>query len=189
MVEAAFITPLFMLLLFGIIEWGFATYDRETAANMSIVGARSASGNGADSDADYKILQQIKGASAGTAASKIRQVIIYRATGAGDRVPPACLTASVQNTPSTRGCNRYTGADLALDQTQFGCVGPPGPAQKIDRFWCPTTRKTALTGINGPPDFIGVYIDMQHDMITGLFGRTFSFTTDTVFQIEPRTLK
>jgi hypothetical protein len=117
--------------------------------------------------------------------------VIYRASGPGDRVPTACKTASVANTTTTRGCNFYTGADLASASSQFGCVGPPGPTTKKDASWCPTARKSALlsTNGNGPPDYVGVYVVGVHNNLIGLFGKSFAFSNDTVIRIEPRTLR
>ena len=70
-------------------------------------------------------------------------------------------------------------------------TGPPGPTTKDDAFWCPTSRKTALlsTNGNGPPDYVGVYVKAVHKNIFGLFGPSFTFTSDTVIKIEPRTLR
>ncbi len=188
LVEAAIVTPLVFLLIFGVAEAGYAYFGKLTVNNMSTVGARSGSGEANEVLADYAILQAIKTASSGMDASHLTTIVVYRATGSNDRVPTACKTTSVTNTSGTRGCNRYVGADLALASDQFGCEGPPGPAIKKDSYWCPTTRKVALGGTNGPPDFIGVYVEALHDGIAGIFGSSFTFKTDTVIRIEPRTL-
>ena len=144
------------------------------------------SGNANDVLADYQVLQSVVGANTGISSSDVQLVIVYRATGPSDRVPTSCLTASVTNTLSTRGCNRYVGSDLARPSSDFGCVGPPGPALKVDRFWCPTDRKYALLGADGPPDYIGVYVKANHRNLTGVLGASVTFTTDTVMRIEPR---
>lgn len=191
--EAAFITPLFITLIFGILEFGFAYHDKLTAQNMSLAGARSASGQGSDPLADYNTLLAIKQASAAMSTSKITSIVIYKASGPTDRVSGACKSAS-----QTAVCNHYTGADLvSLSSGNFGCVGPPAPNPRLDNAWCPTTtgyRKTALNAPSdappgsGPPDYIGVYIAVNHDNATGLFGSSYTFTSDTVYRLEPRTL-
>ncbi|HEX2737764.1 MAG TPA: TadE family protein, partial [Acidimicrobiia bacterium] len=48
LVEAALVTPLVFLLLFGVIEFGYAFYGKLTVNNMSVVGARAASGSAND---------------------------------------------------------------------------------------------------------------------------------------------
>jgi len=189
LVEATLVLPLFFMLVFGVMEAGYAWFGRSTVNNMSVVGARSGSGEANEVLADYAILQTIKEGAAGIGTAKIQFVVVYRATSPSDRVPTACKTASVTNTSSVRGCNRYVATDLARPSTDFGCVGPPGPTEKIDRYWCPTTRKTALTGTNGPPDYIGVYVQASHENLTGTDWPSFTFAQDTVMRIEPRTLR
>ncbi len=188
LVEAAIVAPLVFLLIYGVMETGYAFFGRETVNNMSVVGARSGSGEANDVLADYAILQSVKSGATGIGTNRITMVVVYRATSPDERVPTACKTGSVTNTASIRGCNRYLSGDLALAADQFGCVGPPGPTTKKDNYWCPTTRKTALQGSNGPPDYIGVYVEAEHQNLTGLLGDSFTFTTDTVIRIEPRTL-
>jgi hypothetical protein len=187
-VEAAIVTPLLFLLLYGVLEAGNAYFGRVTVNNMSVVGARAGSGEANEVLADYAILQAVRGAASGIGPASIKLVVIYRATNPDDRVPAACKTASVTDAPATRGCNRYTGASLTLGSDQFGCVGPPGPITKIDSYWCSTTRKTAVQGANGPPDYIGVYVEVDHANLVGILGESFTFTSDTVIRIEPRTL-
>ena len=52
-------------------------------------------------------------------------------------------------------------------------------------------RKSALqsTNGNGPPDYVGVYVVGVHNNLIGLFGKSFTFSNDTVIRIEPRTLR
>lgn len=180
LLEAAIVTPLFLALLFGIIEGGMVFYERQSVANMALVGARTASGQGAEVLADYYTLQSVRAGGAGISAGQIKTIVLYRATGPGETVPAGCTTASV-----TASCNRYAGADLARPATDFGCDGPPA---KIDDPWCPTTRKTSISGTNGPPDYIGVYVETLHDDLTGIFGRSITLRSDTIIRIEPRTL-
>jgi Flp pilus assembly protein TadG len=191
LIEAALIAPILFALVFGAMELGYAYFGQLTVKHMSVAGARSASGSAADVLADYNTLHAVKDASTGMATSDVTMVVIYRASAPSDRVPANCKIASVTNTTTTRGCNRYVGSDLTLASTQFGCVGPPGPVVKIDSYWCPTTRKTALLADNGngPPDYIGVYVVAVHHNLFGVFGKSFTFSSDTVIRIEPRTLR
>jgi hypothetical protein len=178
-----------MVFLFGIIEFGFGFYGRLTVRHMSLSGARSASSQGADVYSDYTMLQAVKKNASDMKHSNITMVVIYRASGPNDRVPAACKSGSVANTAGTRGCNRYVGSDLSRPQTDFGCVDSGGSPTLIDRFWCPTSRKTALGGSNGPPDYVGVYVEGRQNSLTRMFGKTqYTFASDTVIRIEPRTL-
>lgn len=176
------ITPVFLVLVLGVIEGGLVFYERLSVANMSLAGARTASAQGTDLLADHQVLRTI-GSGASGPNSQIRSIVVYRASSTTDRVPVSCKTASVLNS-----CNRYVAADLAKDTTQFGCLGPPGPVTKIDSYWCPNVRKTAIGGSGGPPDYIGVYVEAVHEDLTGIFGRTITLDTDTIIRMEPRTL-
>jgi hypothetical protein len=183
LVEAAFVVPIFLALLIGAIEGGFIFYERLTVNNMSMSGARAASGMGSDVLADYHILHSVGTDQSGMAGGQISMIVVYKAVGSASVVPAGCRSASVANS-----CNRYVGADLTKDATQFGCTGPPGPTTKIDNAWCPTGRKTALGGANGPPDYVGVYVEAQHANLTGMFGKSVTLRSDTVYRMEPRTL-
>jgi len=187
-VETALVAPLFLLLVFGVLEVGYAWLGRTTVTNMSVSAARVGSGQADDVLADHALLRAVQGGAASLGSARITMVVVYRATGPDDRVPAACRSASVTNSTTARGCNRYVAADLLRPSTDFGCVGPPGPATKPDRFWCPTTRKTALQGAKGPPDYVGVYVEAAHDQLVGIGWPAFTFTQDTVMRIEPRTL-
>lgn len=83
-------------------------------------------------------------------------------------------------------CNVYTGTDLNQPQTKFGCgTSPP----TLDGAWCPSSRKVNQSQANGgPPDYIGVYVKLQHKYYTRLFGTSADLTGQTVIQIEPRSL-
>lgn len=175
--EAALITPIFLLLLFGILEWGYAFLDRSTVKNTSLVAARVASSEGSNPSADYNVLQAAKKAAAGMRRGDIDMIVVYKATNANATVPTPCLTSSSAGS----SCNRYLPADLDRPQSDFGVCGATAP----DQYWCPTTRKTAVNGSNGPPDYIGVYVQATHKNITGLFGSTYVFKTDTIIRIEP----
>ncbi len=175
LIEAAIITPVFLLMVFGVVEWGYAFLDRLTVENSSLVGARVASSEGANTLADYDILQAVKVASGAMKSGQVQLVIVYNAGSQSGTVPSSCKTASVAST-----CNRYTGADFTDPSTSFGCG-----TGALDTSWCPTTRKDRLTGSSGPPDYIGVYVQGLHTNATGYFGRSYTFTSDTVIRIEP----
>jgi hypothetical protein len=174
-------------MIFGVMETGWAFFNRGTADNMSVVGARTGSSQANEALSDYRILEGVESGASGLSTNQIKVVVVYRANSPTDRVPSGCKTASITNTSTTRGCNRYIGADLTLGSDQFGCVGPPGPTQKLDRFWCATTRKSALSGSNGPPDYLGVYVETAGKTLVGIISKAFTFSADTVIRIEPRT--
>jgi Flp pilus assembly protein TadG len=164
-VEAAFVLPVLFFLLFAVLDWGFTFHDRLAVSNMSQSGARTGSSQSDDPLADYSIVQAVRTNSGGQSAREVTAIVIFKATGT---------------------CNRYTGADMARASTDFGCVGA-GSTVKIDNSWCPTTRKTALSGTAGPPDYVGVYVSVLHPSLTGVLGAPKKLSTSTIIRIEPRT--
>ncbi len=90
--EAAVVTPLFFLLVFGAIEGGYGLHERLSVTNMALAGARSASGNGADLLADHLVLQAVEGGAGGVASSQVSAIVVYKASGPGTTVPTACKT-------------------------------------------------------------------------------------------------
>ena len=65
LVEAAFITPVFALVIFGILEFGLTFRDYLTVANASRDSGRAASAYGDDLYADYNIIQVAQQSSKG----------------------------------------------------------------------------------------------------------------------------
>lgn len=189
LVEVALITPVFALLLFGIIEFGLTFRDYLTVANASRDGARAASALGDDTYADYNTLQVIRQATKGFRPNEIRRVIIFDAGGVGGSVlnpsHPAhqCLNAT---SGVTNVCNVYTAAAFSLPKSSFGCK-----TSSLDRYWCPSP----LNGQDGRevrasigPDYVGVYVQTRHDFITGMFGPGLDLEDELVMRIEPQEL-
>ncbi len=172
-IEAAIIAPVLFVLLFGILEAGFLFRDYLTIGNTTREGAREASVAANDGLADFRALAAIERASSALPDAAIAKIIIFKATGPGDTVPAGCLAGAV-----TGLCNVYSPADFALTETDFGCdTVLPDP----DSYWCPSDREVSIsTG----QDYIGIYVDMTHKAITGLFGDTVDLQDTTVFKLE-----
>jgi len=182
LVEAAFITPVFALLIFGMIEFGLTFRDYLTVANVSRDGARAASAYGDSLYADYNIIQVARQSSKGFRPNEIQRLVIFDAGSvSGNILDPShpahpCLTSA---TGIADICNVYDAADIAMSKTHFGCK----PGEQLDRYWCPNTREVRASG---PPDYVGVYVKARHDFITGLFGPGMDLTDTLVMRIEPQ---
>jgi hypothetical protein len=198
LVEAAFVFPVFLLLLFGMIEFGFIFKDSQTLDNMTRAGVRVAAitGNATDPDADYQILTSVLGASYGI---KPTEVIIFDATSlkgnSPGNVPTECANGTLL-------CNIYSAQDLAIVdqplnlasytsamQTDFGPDPSTGAACGLwDQGWCPASRNVSQSGNSGAgPDYVGVYISAVHTNLTGFFGPSLTLSDTAVMQLEPQT--
>ena len=175
LVEAAFITPLFFLLVLGIIEFSLAMNDDLALAHSVRAGSRVASASGNDVYADYGILQAIKRESAALGEDKIERIVVYEATGPGEGPTDTCKGG----TPSSI-CNVYDAADLTLDKDKFGCR----EVEELDKYWCPTDRKVSLAA--GGTDYVGVWMQVRHPYVTRMFGRAVTLTDQSVIRLEPR---
>ena len=179
LVEAAFISPILFLMIFSILEFGMAFRDYLALANSTRDGARAASVYGNDIYADYDILQEIASSSDLIDRADIERIVIFKASGPNASVPEACKPASVVNS-----CNSYTAAALDYAQSEFGCRTD----RDLDRYWCPTAANGQTgrkTKVSDPPDYVGVWIQVRHLWVTGLFGRSLTFRDETVMRIEP----
>lgn len=180
LVEAAFVTPVFFLLIFGILEMGLLYRDSLTNTNATKEGARAASVNGTNSDADFLILRSVNHGIEPIGLTNLDMVVVFKASGPGDEVPEECKTSAQPGT-----CNRYTRSDFFRpirtaggDATgNFGCSA----GVSVDRHWCPASRNTRL----GESEYVGVYIQSRHDYITGFFGASTTLHDTTIIRLEP----
>lgn len=180
LIESAIITPVLMMFIFGIFEFGLAFRDYLTVANATRDAVREASVAGNVGDTDYRMLRSIRRAAAALPDDGLDVIVIFKASGPTADVPPSCAAGSSQDDV----CNVYTSATLLLDETQFGCQETPtDPINSPDRFWCPFDREvSAGTGL----DYVGIYIRSTHQYITGLFGESITFEDQMILKVEPQ---
>ena len=171
MVEAAIVMPLLLLLVFGIIEFGFLFKDSLTAANASRAGGRVGSSSGNDPLADYNVLKAVEAAGA---FSRINLVVVFKATGPDGTVPAPCLAGGVPGL-----CNAYDATDLAIDQATFLSAG-----YSKDDNWASSARETSLSAPGGP-DYLGVYVQARHTSFVIKMFPDKDIKDTTVMRLEP----
>ena len=174
--EAAFVTPVFFLLIFGVIELGLTMNDYLALANTVRAGSRVASASGDDLYADYGIIQRVKSESSALPRSSIVYIVVYKAGALGEKPTATCQAG----TPVAGVCNVYTATAFDKTKAQFGCL----TTETLDKSWCPTTRKVTLTGTG--PDYVGVWMKINHKPITKMFVTVQTMTDQSVIQLEPR---
>ncbi len=179
LVEAAFVLPVFVFLIFGIIEGGLLLRDHLTIGAMTTEAGRSASVFGNDPQADYGILQQLKASAAAINIDQIERVVVFKATGPGDTLPEGCRGGTPQS--GADACNVYAPSWLSsTDPSQFDC-GATSPAQ----YYCPIDRKIA---ISSPPDYVGIFVRLRHDPVTLAFGGSRNLERTVIMRLEPKAL-
>ncbi len=185
MVEAAMVTPIFVLFLFGIFEFGLLLRSHLTVTAASGQAARSASVAASSPTADYLILQTVAHAMEPQGLENVQRVVVFKAGGPGDAVPPPCLDNSVADL-----CNRYTMADAALPYVDGSGSKTPNwgcETGSRDEAWCPLDRKTDIDGAG--PDYVGVYVETRHQYLTGFIGTEEMLDETTVVRLEPRSIR
>jgi hypothetical protein len=184
-VEAAFVTPVFLFLIFGIIESGFLFRNYLAVNNAGLSGARAASVAGDDEDTDFLIVRTVAHGVEAMGVENLDFIVVYKATSPDDTVPPSCLFGG----STTLECNRFTRREFYLSlesspgvKTDWACASA---AQ--DRFWCPKDRNSQVPTVSGDPpiDYVGVYVQANHQYVTGFFGSESKLTSDRVIRLEP----
>lgn len=176
LIEAALITPVFLMLIFGVIELGLAMNDNLALSHSTRAGTRVASASGNDLLSDYGILRSIARESSAIPRRQIKLIVVYKASGIG-----AAPTSACQGGTAVPGvCNVYREGDLSRAKAGFGCgTGEP------DASWCPQDRWVTLTP-SRQPDYVGVWMKIEHPWVTRMFGSTLTLTDSSVIQLEPR---
>jgi hypothetical protein len=92
-VEAAFVTPLFVFILFALVELGPFFQQWSSSKNGAAEGGRMATAAGTSERADYDLLVEMRN-SLRSVGKNLDYVIVYRAKTIKDNVPQACVDAA-----------------------------------------------------------------------------------------------
>lgn len=178
LIEAAVVTPLFVLLIFAIFELGLAFRDQLTVQNGSQEGVRAASIKGNQPDADFAVLRAVEYGLDATGTDIVDYVVVFKADGPEGVLPPACRASSQAGL-----CNRYTSAHFrALLDNAAGNDTGNFRCGALDRAWCPTGREASLSA---GPDYVGVHIEVTHKYLTGILGGSVGLGSTSILPIEP----
>jgi Flp pilus assembly protein TadG len=193
--EFALVSPLLILLLLGIVEFGMAWREK---SNMSAalraagrVGSSSTDING-NRSADLFAVQAFGTMMLKAKRVTVNRLVIYKADATGAPTDATCLTTlpSGTGTGVDRVCNIFSWAQIQTASSSPGtnfsavCTGSTGAAW--DRFWCPTDRNVNQNAPNGPPDYMGYYANATYSSYSGLLPRTITLTDRFVTRIDPK---
>ena len=188
LIETTLAVPIVVVIVTGIVDFG-VLYQRATIAYGATQAAvRTAASSGAARAADYLALRSFTTAFTSATGVTLKKIVIFKpqAEGSSSPISTTCFTS---DTPSTSGkCNVYSGAAAAAIgtsyTTHFGPDGSSCGSTAWDRNWCPLTR---LDQPDTPTDWLGVYVELSYQSVTGFWLRSgFSFTDRAVMRIEPK---
>jgi Flp pilus assembly protein TadG len=204
--EAAILTPVLMLLIFGILEFGLLFRDYLAISDAVSDGVRWGALQGDDVryitdpddddvevavTPDYSIVAAIREATSSLPKDSIERIVVYR-TGATrfgsamEQLPDACKTGS---SSTADDCNVYPGneAFLAVQNADFDYFDCTTNASSPECGWPQDQRD------DGPAasqiDHIGVYVKLDHDLVTGFFGNDFTLERAQMSRLEPGQLE
>ena len=168
-VEAAIVTPVVMVLLFGIIELGFVFKDYLAVAGAVRAGVRTASAN--PRMATFAQVAANKVAQTGGAMnfSDVKQLWVFK-------VDPT--------TNKTIGFTNFSDCSYCVKFRWDSGTNAFVPITGGDT-WASTTQNACSLSIGGPLDRIGVYIQLKHDPFTGLVLQTIYISEASILSLEP----
>lgn len=169
LVEAAIVTPLITLLVFGLIEFGFVWKDKLTLASASRQGARVGSAAGNDPMADFAILKAIEGSVA--SVEGLESIVVFKANGPSGTVPPECTHGA----GISGKCNVYSASDLSMSEGAFA-------ATSKKESWPAGSRQTRL---KEGPDYLGVWVNSSYSSLVGIVNDRM-LSDYVVMRLEPK---
>lgn len=195
LVELSIVALVVFTLIFGIFEFGMVFRDRLSVHDAVASGTRAGTINGrklgpSGETADYYLIKALREETSSIDPTDIERIVVFkgRSPGAGDaasQVPAACK----RGTPVAGACNVYDPNEAFLrvqsgDVDYFSCSATPGgPACP----WDPEAR------VDGPElnqiDYLGVWMRVDHPLVTGMFGKTISIEAASVGRLEPGVLE
>jgi Flp pilus assembly protein TadG len=172
LVEAAFVLPLLLFFLFGIIEFGGAYKDSLTVESATRTGARTASALPRDATMNSAVANAVATAVKALPASGPKELWIYKAQTDGTPAGTGNFTNCGAST-----CWKFTWNSSSQTWTAVNGY-----------TWDPLTQNACT--INGGPDSVGIYITAEHTFVSGMFNFIFpggkkTLTDRTVMRLEP----
>lgn len=170
LVETALVAPLMLGMIFGAGEFGIMFRDKvslQSASRQAVIAGAKA---GNLPDADYRIVEAIRGSVASSTAagspaigtSQIDKVIIYKSTTVDGLPSSACLTLASPSHGVGGVCNVYYGSELATGTGTGSTADSFQSWSNCGACWTPASRTSS--------DYIGVQIELLHTWDTPFLG-------------------
>lgn len=164
-VEAALVTPIFVLLVFGVIEFGMLFKDWLAVSSSVRAGTRMASAQPRVATYATDAAAEVAREASALDMDNVQALWVYKAAPDGTPVGGG----GTFSTCST--CVRYT-----WDPSTQAFV-------EQSSSW-PSTAQNACQG-DPDRDILGVYLKIRHDAVTGFIFDGFDISEHTVMALEP----
>ena len=171
LVEAAVVFPVLMMLVFGMMEFALVFMNASTVAGATRSGVRTGSASPRVSGYEQGILTAVTTALKSRSDATPQEVWIYKADPTSG-LPLGGNLSSPSGCP-TNTCGRWVWSGSAWTLASA-------------TMWAATAQSACLAPASSIyPDSLGVYVKVQHSLITRLFGSTFTLTDKSVMRLEP----
>ncbi|GIU85242.1 MAG: hypothetical protein KatS3mg008_2017 [Acidimicrobiales bacterium] len=202
-IEGAFVLPVLLVFIFGLFDGGLLFRSYLTAGDAvgdatrigAIVGPDpyvlvNDPGNPADDvnvTGDYMIVKAIREGTASIDPQLIEKIVVFKAGPPGRGTPLRQVPNSCRNGWSSSSfwkCNVYPGQQ-AFQAVQTGNIAYFRCDVGNERAcgWRPQDRN------DGPQlsqiDYLGVYLRVRHNLLTGLFGEVRTLERAMILRLEP----
>lgn len=170
LVEAAFIMPVILLIVFGILEFGLAFKNSLTVTSSTRSGARVAAAMPRTTNYQQNTAAAVRGSMLNALTSgEVEYLSIYKAD------PVTGEPSDGSDFETCTECYRYS-----WDPTASAGVGNWAYEGGT---WPPLSQSAC--GDDGHTDYVGVYVRSRHTYLTGFFGNGLDLTAHTVMRLEP----
>jgi hypothetical protein len=183
-VEAALVTPILLILVFGIVEMALLMRDDVALTSAVRMGGRMASANAGQGPAG----DDATGACAAPCTPASSPMLAVSAASAIQRAGSAMPKDSIQklwiykaNDKGYPGSDGSTAWTCATNCVEYKWVAASDKFGYVRGSW----PSTSIYACAGAPDRVGVYMQAKHDFVTGLFWQTTDLDDHAVFTFEP----
>jgi Flp pilus assembly protein TadG len=167
-VEAAIVTPLVMALFFGIIELGFVFKDYLAVAGSVRAGVRIASASPRTSTFAQTAANKVAQAGGAMNFSDVQQMWVYKASATTDK---------------PIGFGDFSGCTVCVKFRWD--AGTKVFVPTSDNWSAISQNACSSSSIGGPPDRIGVYLQLRHDAFTKLVFSSVNISEASILTLEP----
>jgi hypothetical protein len=169
LVEAVLLMPVLILVVFGIIEWSSAYHDSSVTADAARAGGRIASVESLDPNYATDAAASVGEVLQSLPSNEPQQMWVYKANASGY---PGNETSFAS---CTTNCIKYVWQPASKT---FDTAAPQGSG------W-PAASQQVCTE---PFDSVGIWVQVQHDFITNMFGASVMESDHSVYRLEPTSL-
>jgi len=197
-IESALVAPVLLVIVFGILEFGLVYRDYLTVTDAASDAAKVGSIQGpyptTDGEtADFSIVKNARQNLSNLKVQSVERVVVFKASPPGlgsaiDQVPEVCKTGAYGPNSAAK-CNVYSGTEafLAIQADNDDYFRCGGSGAGFSCGWNPADRSDGPTWDD--IDYLGVYVKVNHDMLTGFFGDDFTVDYAAIARLEPGSLE